>query len=119
MITELAEAKALQLLGLLCSMLKAAGNRRVMQLLDNAVLALSMQELGRSECHTLTEPNAWHYADVALGVAGRVLKGVLRKHSDTGQLDAARTLSVLPWLALIGRGIMFCGAELQATIATG
>jgi hypothetical protein len=69
-----AEPKALQLFGLLCSMLKAAGYRQVMRLLD----AIQSNETVHAA------PVAWQYAQAAIEVAGIVVVARQAGHRRAG-----------------------------------
>jgi len=122
-ITELAEPKALQLWGLLSTMVKFASHRRMRQILESFIPAslyegftsTSAVANSLSSHPSMGAPSAKAYVDVVFGAACRVLGDVLVTRG-VAAVDCKTASAMLPWLVLLGRGSIFLGAELQAML---
>jgi len=114
-ITELAEPKAMQLWGLLSTMLRFASHRRMRQILESFSPASLFGGLNLGSNPGMGAPSARDYVDVVCGAACRVLEDVLVTRGFAA-VDGKTANAMLPWLVLLGRGNSFYGAELQAML---
>lgn len=115
-ITELAEPKALQLFGLLSSMMKVAGNRRMQQLLEAVQAAARQQQDQMPAGLSFNRSTAMQYAQVASYSACRVLGEVMLSCGLTAK-DSQAATGMVPWLALLGRGSIHFSTGLQSLLA--
>jgi hypothetical protein len=116
-ISESAEPKVPQLYGLLSSMMKVAGNSRIGQILEAEKGAALRQRFQLSMDLEWGEfSTALQYSEVVVSTACDVLGDVLNSR-DLTAIHSRKATAMPPWLALLGRGSIFYGAQLQSLLA--